>query len=59
MVSAASNDHGLLNREPAIGRQKQESPLALRRLLLPQSWAIRGAMSSRLFRAQPGRGARL
>ena len=31
MASPTQNDHGLLNREPAIGRQIQDSPLALRR----------------------------
>jgi hypothetical protein len=33
MVSPIQNDHGLLTWEPAIGRQIQSSPLALRRAL--------------------------
>ena len=28
MGSPSLNDHGLLNREPAIGRQIQDAPLA-------------------------------
>jgi MarR-like DNA-binding transcriptional regulator SgrR of sgrS sRNA len=34
------NDHGLLTWEPAIGRQKQGLPLALRRPLHAESCVI-------------------
>jgi hypothetical protein len=46
MVSPAMNDHGLLTWEPAIGRQIQGTPLALRRTLQRESSVFRTPSAS-------------
>jgi hypothetical protein len=46
MVSPAPNDHGLLTWEPAIGRQIQGAPLALRHTLQRESSVFRVASAS-------------
>ncbi len=40
------NDHGLLTWEPAIGRQIQDTPLALRRTLQGESSVFRRLAAS-------------
>ena len=54
LIRPPHNDHGLHTREPAIGRQIQGSPLALRRTLRRTSSDFLRMCASAFVREQPG-----